>query len=255
MKDYSLYFDEVSFRFPDGVSDWLLHNFSLALSSEQVTILLGRSGCGKTTLLNLLAGVLRPTFGKIQIDNGGAVAELTTGMVFQSPTLLPWRDVADNAAFGLELDGRRSAEARRALAIEALAEIGLAGHAKSYPRELSGGMQQRVALLRAVLPQPSLLLLDEPFSSLDFVTKRQIQLDLARRIAESGCLVVLVTHDLDDALMLGDRIVIVGDRPLAVLDDFHVPFSRESRLREEFDPSSSLSEYRKRIWSRWSDEY
>ena len=248
-----LRFSRVFFRFSDETAEWLLHDFSLTLFEEEVVVLLGPSGCGKTTLLNLMARVLHPKRGLVAINGLGRQESLTTGMVFQSPTLLPWRTVLDNAAFGLELRGSVPAEERRSIALEALTDMGLADYAHSYPHEISGGMQQRVALLRAVMPAPRLLLLDEPFSSLDFVTKRQIHIDLSERIEQTKCLTVLVTHDLEDTLVLGDRVIVLGRRPLEVVEDFRIAVSRGSRLADDFDSRLSLAEHRARIWRRWTD--
>jgi NitT/TauT family transport system ATP-binding protein len=209
----------------------------LGLSSSRLTAILGPSGCGKTSLLDLLAGFRLPTSGTIERSPG---VGSSIGFVFQSPALLPWRRLVENCLLGAEITGRLD-RARAALP-ERLARYGLAGFESRYPRELSGGMQQRAALVRAVLAGAQLLLLDEPFSDSDPRMRLQLQRDLAQLVDEDGLTAVMVTHDVDEALRLADQIVLLTPRPGRVREIFTIDIPRAARLAnphripEELEP-------------------
>jgi sulfonate transport system ATP-binding protein len=190
----------------------VLHDISLDVTAGEVVALLGPSGCGKSTLLRLVAGLDRPTAGEVRVDGHRVRAiEPRTAMVFQEPRLLPWRTLHRNVAFGLPPGRDRkaaTADVRRWLEV-----VGLADFAGHRPRQVSGGMAQRTALARALARRPGVLLLDEPFASLDALTRLRMQdlVDDVQRAA--GTTALLVTHDVDEALRLADRIVLLGPDP------------------------------------------
>ena len=177
--------------------------------------LVGRSGCGKTTLLKLAAGLLAPEAGRIDFRSRNPRAPgRDIGFVFQSPNLLEWRSVVDNVLLPIALHRRPTAQERQR-AMELLAQLGLAGHAAKVPGQLSGGQQSRVALARALVLQPSLLLLDEPFAALDAITREELQRDLLRMRKEAGTTVLFVTHDITEAVYLADQVDVVDGGRIA----------------------------------------
>jgi NitT/TauT family transport system ATP-binding protein len=197
----------VRFAFPgwpptvDGVD--------LAVAPGAFHCLVGRSGCGKTTLLKLAAGLLRPDAGSVLFRGAPhAAAGPEIGFVFQSPNLLEWQRVLDNVLLPVALH-RRTRDADRARAQQLLQQLGLADHARKYPRQLSGGQQSRVALARALILQPALLLLDEPFAALDAITREELQRDLLQTCRDAGTGVLFVTHDIAEAVYLADRVDVV----------------------------------------------
>ena len=184
---------------------------SLTVRQGEIVVIVGGSGCGKSTLLRLIAGLERPSAGEVLLA-GRPIAEPSPeiGIVFQEPRLMPWLSVADNVRFGLA--ARPRAEADRLVA-EVLRRVGLEGFAKAWPRELSGGMAQRVAIARALVTRPKALLLDEPFSSLDAFTRLDLQDHVIALWNYDRPTMVLVTHDIDEALALGDRVLVMGGNP------------------------------------------
>lgn len=192
----------------------------------QFVCILGPSGCGKSTLLGALAGHLVPSQGTLQMDGQPVVGpSQQRGMVFQQHTLFPWRSVRENVAFGLKMRGVAKAE-RLAAADEILTLVGLEGFAERWPNQLSGGMQQRVEIARVLINRPRLLLMDEPFGALDALTRMKMQallLDIWTRIRTT---VVFVTHDIDEALFLADRILVMSPRPGRIIEDFSLDFAR-----------------------------
>jgi NitT/TauT family transport system ATP-binding protein len=184
-----------------------------------VLSLIGPSGCGKTTFLHALAGLLEPTAGEV------VRGETRAAMVFQRPTLMPWRTVLDNALFGLECRGPVGA-ADRSAARDLLTRMRLGDHLDDHPHQLSEGMQQRVNLARALLVEPDILLLDEPFSALDVTTRRGLQDDLLARWAEGDLTVVLVSHSLEDVVYVSDRICVLTDKPTRIAEVFTVDLPR-----------------------------
>jgi sulfonate transport system ATP-binding protein len=188
----------------------------LVMETGRMTAIIGRSGTGKSTLLRLLAGLEQPDAGQIRLD-GRQIRPEDVGVVFQEPRLMPWLDVAGNIGFGLRHCPRH--EARETVA-EMLERVGLAAHADKLPKQLSGGMAQRVALARALAVRPRLLLLDEPFSALDPLTRLSMQDHLFSLWHHYGPTIVLISHDMDEALALADHIVVLDGQPGRVLAEF-----------------------------------
>ena len=214
-------------RFPAGPV--ILEGVDLTVRPGEIVSLVGPSGCGKSTLLRLLAGLDREHTGTIAVD-GTAIAgpSRSVGFMFQEPRLLPWLTVEKNIAFGIA-PARRADSA--ATVRRLLEQVHLDGSAKLYPRQLSGGMQQRVALARALAAEPSVLLLDEPFSALDAFTRIHLQ-DLVLELWQrTGLTMVLVTHEVDEALYLSDRVVVFSERPARVAEivDVRLPRPRDRR--------------------------
>ncbi|MGH2456642.1 MAG: ABC transporter ATP-binding protein, partial [Candidatus Limnocylindria bacterium] len=202
----------VRFGTPDG-SLQALADCTLEVAAGSFTVIIGPNGCGKSTLLRLVSGLLEPTAGRVLV--GGAApgaGDGRVGLAFQQPRLVPWRSTLDNVALPLELDGA-ALDLRRARAHEALERVGLAGVAGLRPRELSGGMAQRAALARALITDPSVLLLDEPFGALDALTRESFDAELQRLWLERRRTVILVTHSVSEAVTLADRVVVMTPRP------------------------------------------
>jgi NitT/TauT family transport system ATP-binding protein len=210
-----------------------LAEVSYTLQRGELVALLGPSGCGKTTLLRIVAGLTGASTGRIEVD-GRAVEgpRADFAFVFQAPTLLPWRSVLGNVLFPMEIRGRNDRTAR-ARALDLLELVGLAGFAKSRPHHLSGGMKQRVALCRALIQSPSLLLMDEPFGALDELTRMDMQ-DLLLNIRKvTGATVLFVTHSISEAVYLADEILVFSARPGRVIDRIRtdLPYPRAAELR------------------------
>ncbi|MBC3361857.1 ABC transporter ATP-binding protein [Pseudomonas sp. SWRI154] len=196
------------------------------IEAGQFVCILGPSGCGKSTLLGALAGHLQQSTGTLNVDGAPVTGpSLQRGMVFQQHTLFPWRSVRDNVAFGLKMRGLGKAERHRS-ADEILTQVGLDGFAGHWPDQLSGGMQQRVEIARVLVNRPRLLLMDEPFGALDALTRMNMQellLDIWMRIRTT---VVFVTHDIDEALFLADRLLVMSPRPGRIIEDLRLDFPR-----------------------------
>jgi NitT/TauT family transport system ATP-binding protein len=221
----------------EGESDLLaVEDVSLDVAPARFCSILGPSGCGKSTLLMMIAGLYRSTSGRIFVDEApveGPYAGL--GMVFQKDVLLDWRTVLDNVLLPIEVK-RRPKGAYRERALELLELVGLGAFAGSYPEQLSGGMRQRVALCRALVPDPSLLLMDEPFGALDALTREKLNLDLMRLTTEAATTVVFVTHSIDEAVLLSDQIVLLTPRPGRVVRTMTVDLPRPRTLASRADP-------------------
>ncbi|OJT96575.1 MAG: hypothetical protein BGN82_06135 [Alphaproteobacteria bacterium 65-7] len=210
-------------RFADGTE--ALRGLSFSIAPGEFVALVGPSGCGKSTALRLAAGLLTPDAGMVAWPDGRP----ETGFVFQEPTLMPWADALTNARLPLDLGRvpRRQADARAAAA---LARAGLDGFARAYPRELSGGMKMRVSLARALVAQPRLLLLDEPFAALDEITRHALGDDLKRLWREYGLTVLFVTHSAAESAWLAGRVLVMTPRPGRIAADIALPPGRDSRL-------------------------
>jgi NitT/TauT family transport system ATP-binding protein len=203
----------------------VLDDVSLDVRRGEIVALIGPSGCGKSTLLNIIASLLNPTTGRVDISD----PQLRIAYVFQGPRLLPWRNVQRNVEFGLE-QLRHERRDARAAARRAIELVNLDGHEKKYPHELSGGMQQRVALARGLAIEPGLLLLDEPFGSLDALTRSYLQEELLAIVRATQTTGVLVTHDIDEALLLADRVAVMSSRPGRIKAEIELPFGVDRSL-------------------------
>ncbi|MFQ6549475.1 ABC transporter ATP-binding protein [Aestuariibius sp. 2305UL40-4] len=203
--------------------------------------LLGPSGCGKSTALRLIAGLIHPTSGQIRWTGGQGTDDL--GIVFQEPTLMPWATVAQNVWLPFRLQGRSYASVKDDI-LEALRLVGLEKFLNAYPRELSGGMKMRVAIARAMVTKPRLILMDEPFAALDEITRFKLNNDLLELKEAIGCTVIFVTHSVFESVFLSDRIIVMAARPGRVIHELEVdaPYPRD----EDFRTSSDYAAYTRR---------
>ena len=220
-----------TYRTPRG-SLLAVDGVSFEIPARQVVAVVGPNGSGKSTLLRLVAGLLEPDRGGVEI--GGRPIhgpEPRVGFVFQEPRLLPWRDALGNVSFPLETAGWPHAK-RRERARRLLELVGLPEFERARPHELSGGMRQRVAIARALALEPSVLLLDEPFSALDALTRERFNLELLRLWADTGTTIVVVTHSIPEAIFLADRVIVLSPRPARVVADVHVPLARPRALAD-----------------------
>ncbi|HXZ46261.1 MAG TPA: ABC transporter ATP-binding protein [Pseudolabrys sp.] len=224
--------ENVGKTYPNGVR--ALEGTSFIVQPGEIVAVIGGSGCGKSTLLRAISGLDRPTRGRILLDGEPITSpHEKIGIVFQEPRLLPWLTVADNVAFGLT---DRPMSRRRHRAAGALSRVGLAEKAGVWPRELSGGQAQRVAIARALVPQPEVLLLDEPFSALDAFTRVDLQDHLLDLWADLRPMMVLVTHDVDEAIVLADRIMVMRSRPGHIFEEIQADIPRpRDRHSASFD--------------------
>ena len=208
----------------DGKALPVLDRVSLSLAAGEFVAILGPSGCGKSTLLRLVAGLEAPTAGQITAA-GAAITgpDPSRVLMFQDPTLYPWRTMRANVGLGLEARGELRRLGHRV--DEALRLVGLDGFDTAYPHQISGGMAQRAALARALVNDPGLLILDEPLGKLDSLTRLQMQTELVRIWRDRGFTALLVTHDVEEALLLANRIIVVSDRPAHILADLPVPLA------------------------------
>ncbi|MBX6354719.1 MAG: ABC transporter ATP-binding protein [Micromonosporaceae bacterium] len=190
-----------------------LRGIDLDVREGEFVAIVGRSGCGKSTLLRIVAGLLEPSAGRVMVDGTPVTRpRRDIAMVFQRPALLPWRSVLDNVLLPVEMFGwKRSAHRDRAIAL--LEMVGLGGFEKRLPHELSGGMQQRVSLCRSLIGQPRVMLMDEPFSALDALTREELSGELQRIHMELEATTLFVTHSIDEAVLLADRVVVLSPRP------------------------------------------
>ncbi len=212
-----------------------LEDVNLAVKENEFVSLVGPSGCGKSTLLKLVAGLVPATSGTVRV-RGREVREPypDVGFVFQSAVLLPWRTVLDNVLFSIEMLGL-SARAHRERAAGLIDLAGLAGFEQKYPWELSGGMQQRVAICRALVHDPGLLLMDEPFGALDAMTREEMSLELLRIWDERRKTILFVTHSIPEAILLSDRVVVMTPRPGRLARVLDIDLPRPRRVDMEFD--------------------
>ena len=227
-----LVLDRVGKTYPNGVR--ALDGISLEVAPGEILVVIGGSGCGKSTMLRAISGLDTPTQGKVVL-NGMAINEPheEIGIIFQEPRLLPWLRVADNVGFGLESYPK---EERRKRVAGALDRVGLSEKARVWPRELSGGQAQRVAIVRALVPRPQVLLLDEPFSSLDAFTRADLQDHLLDLWADLKPTLIMVTHDVEEAIVRADRIMVMRPHPGRVHDEIPCDLPRpRDRQSAAFD--------------------
>lgn len=207
------------YALPDGNNKIVLRNISLALARGGFHVILGRSGCGKSTLLRLLSGIEQPQQGAIDLKNQ------TVGVVFQEPRLMPWLTVEDNIGFLIR--GRLPADQRVARVSNMLNTVGLSHVGKAWPGQLSGGMSQRVAIARALVSKPDLLLMDEPFGALDAFTRKQMQDELIQLWQRTGTTIVFVTHDIEEAVRLGQTILVLEEGRFALTFKLDASYPRD----------------------------
>jgi sulfonate transport system ATP-binding protein len=227
-----LVLDRVGKTYPNGVR--ALDALSLKVAPGEILVVIGGSGCGKSTMLRAICGLDAPSQGRVAL-NGTTITEPheQIGIIFQEPRLLPWLRVADNVGFGLE---HRPRAERSARVTRALDRVGLADKARVWPRELSGGQAQRVAIARALVPRPQVLLLDEPFSALDAFTRADLQDHLLDLWADAQPTLIMVTHDVEEAIVLADRIMVMRPRPGRVYEEIACDLPRpRDRQSAAFD--------------------
>jgi len=224
--------EHVGKTYPNGTE--ALEDITFAVRPGEILAIVGGSGCGKSTLLRAIGGLDRPSTGRILLDGTPIVApHEKIGIIFQEPRLLPWLSIADNVGFGL--GGLAAAERKERIA-EALARVGLSDKARAWPRELSGGQAQRAAIARALVPGPQVLLLDEPFSALDAFTRNDLQDHLLDLWSGARPTLVVVTHDVEEAIVLADRIMVMRPRPGRIFTQIAADLPRpRDRQSEDFE--------------------
>jgi sulfonate transport system ATP-binding protein len=209
----------------NGTSVPVIDNIDLEIEQGEFVCIVGTSGCGKSTLLKIISGLQSATEGGVYLG-GRRIAEPSTeiGMIFQESRLYPWLSVNGNIAFGIH--DRVTRDKRAALVREHVELVGLSGFERALPKQLSGGMQQRVSIARALINRPGILLLDEPFGALDALTKINMQNEILRIRGDANTTMILVTHDIEEAIYLGDRVIVLSDRPCVIRRRFAVNIAR-----------------------------
>jgi NitT/TauT family transport system ATP-binding protein len=228
-----------------------LHSVTFDLAEREMLCIVGPSGCGKSTLLRILAGLLEADSGTVTAHGARDGERPLNALVFQDHGLFPWMNVLDNVAFGLRMAG----ESRRSSAAQAadfVSKVCLAEFARRYPHELSVGMRQRVNLARAFVVDPHVLLLDEPFASVDAQTRLVLQTELMASCERSHKSVIYVTHDIEEAVLMGDRVLVMSGRPGGIRDQIVVPLPRPRSLLDRDHPTVAMLE--RRIWAQLEDE-
>jgi NitT/TauT family transport system ATP-binding protein len=238
-----------SFVADDGEALEIIRSVSFSLHQGEVVSIVGPSGCGKTTLLNLLCRLIEPSRGAVMWHGqelGGVPPRV--GYMLQKDLLLPWRSAIGNVMLGLQVKGMpRAARLRRAR--ELLETLGLDGFAEHYPSTLSGGMRQRVALARTLAPDPEVLLFDEPFSALDFQTKILIERDMLRLVREQRRSLLLITHDVEEAVCLSDRVIVLSQRPCSIVAEHAIDLPRDRSNLIALRESAGFAQYVRQIWA------
>lgn len=228
-----------------------IHDIDLSVDSGEFLVIVGPSGCGKTTLLRILAGLDHQTAGTLTLGDGSGNTP-SNAMVFQGRSVFPWLKVRDNVGYGISLNGRSQTE-RNQLTNSLLSMVGLSRFADAYPHQLSEGMRQRAALARALAVNPDMLLMDEPFGALDEQTRFILQEELLRIWDDTGKTVVLVTHSIDEALTLADRVIVMTAHPGTVKESIPVPFDRpRDQATVRSDPA--FAELFSQIWESLKTE-
>ncbi len=222
-----------------------IENITFDIKEGEIIALVGTSGCGKSTLLNIIANIESPTSGECLFDT----KDPKISYMLQSDALLPWKSVLDNACLGLELEKNKNSENVKEVE-ELLKNYGLGDFLHQYPNSLSGGMKQRVALIRSLAIKPDIILLDEPFSALDFYTRITISQDVRNIIKEKNTTAIIITHDIQEALSIGDKVIVLSSRPSKIKNIYDVPFKDKTNSvlkKREFPEFNSLYD------SIWSD--
>lgn len=228
-----------------------LESVTFGVQEEEIVCVVGPSGCGKTTLLKLIAGLLEPTSGQIVFDTERSNGRLRSALVFQEHGLFPWMSVLDNVAVGLELSGLKRQE-RHDRARAFIDQVGLALFADSYPHELSVGMRQRVGIARAFVADAPILLMDEPFGALDAQTKLVMQEELLKIWKIHRKTIVYVTHDIKEAILMGDRVLVMTGRPGRIREYMQIPLGRPRQLSNK--DQADIKEIEQHIWKLLEDE-
>lgn len=235
-----LKFERVEMRYHTKNGETVaVKDLSFSVKQGEFLAVVGPSGCGKTTLLSLAAGLLKPSAGKIK--NGG----VTFGYMLQKDELFPWRTIEKNVFLPLEIQRRNTPE-RRQKVLSLAEKYGLKDFLKSFPRELSGGMRQRAALIRTLAAEPDVLLLDEPFSALDYQTRLNVCDDVYRIIKSEKKTAVLITHDISEAVSVADEAIVLSRRPATLVAEYALPFGEETPLKRRENPAFSL--WFERLW-------
>lgn len=229
-----------------------LDNINFTVKEEEFVSLVGPSGCGKTTILSLTAGLLKPSDGQVLLDGTDKIDTKKIGYMFQRDMLFEWRSVWKNITLGLELQKPSNIDEKLAFAEELLKKYNLDGFKNKKPRALSGGMRQRVALIRTLVMEPKLLLLDEPFSALDFQTRLTLCDDVYEIIKNEKKTALLVTHDISEAISLSDKIEVLTSRPAKIKDEILLNLSGKTPLKKRED--KSFSGYFDKIWRELTNE-
>jgi NitT/TauT family transport system ATP-binding protein len=235
-----------------GAAVTAVRNLNLSVIEGEFLCILGASGCGKSTLINMFAGFVQPTIGTVFLRNEPIVKiEPRCGMVFQSYALMPWKTVRTNIEFGMKVQGIKRKD-RRDRAMHFLKMVKLEGFENHYPHELSGGMQQRVTIARSLAADPEVLLMDEPFAALDAMTRQVMQEELLRIQEVSRKTMVFITHNIDEALILSDRVIVLSSRPGRVKEIFQNHLARPRHVSVQLTPE--YVEMKMKVWNAVEDE-
>jgi NitT/TauT family transport system ATP-binding protein len=233
----------------DGQALEIIRSLSFSLYPGEVVSIVGPSGCGKTTLLNLLCRIIEPSHGSVMWHGqvlGGVPPSV--GYMLQNDLLLPWRTAIDNVMLGLQVKGLPRAQ-RLSRAKDLLEMLGLSGFAAHYPSTLSGGMRQRVALARTLAPDPEVLLFDEPFSALDFQTKILIERDMLRLVREQRRSLLLITHDVEEAVSLSDRVIVLSQRPCSIVAEHVIDLPGDRSNLIALRETAGFAQHVRQIWA------
>ncbi len=220
------------------------------IGEQEFVCIIGPSGCGKTTLLGVLGGLQHPDSGEIRFVGDRAATGPLTSIVWQDYALIPWRSILDNVAFGPELR-QVPAKERREAAMAVLTTMGIDAFAHAKPNQLSGGMKQRAGIARALANDPEVLLMDEPFAAVDAQTRVLLQEELLELWSRDRKTVIFITHSIDEALLLADRVLVLGPRPTKIVEILQVPFSRPRGTNTELDPR--FAELKSHLWNQLRD--
>lgn len=248
-----LKFNDVSYFYQTKKDEiFALNKITFNVLEEDFVSIVGPSGCGKTTILSLIAGLLKPSSGKVILDGSEKIDTKKIGYMFQRDMLFDWRSVWKNITLGIELQKPDDKEKKLQLAEELLKKYSLYNFKNKKPRELSGGMRQRVALIRTLVMEPKLLLLDEPFSALDFQTRLTLCDDVYEILKSEKKTAILVTHDISEAISMSNKIIVLSSRPAKIKDEIKLNLSGETPLKKRDD--SSFRGYFDLIWRELTNE-